>query len=109
MPEEMREKLKRAAAFNEGYRKDGGARAAAQLDMQWHTLAVGAVAADMDAFEAAALDPGGNGDAGDSAAVIGQATLHISGAGGMRRDTMRISGARRWMRRAGGGLRSMAG
>ena len=55
MPEEMREKLKRAAAFNEGYRKME-VLAAAQLDMQWHTLAVGAVAADMDAFEAAALD-----------------------------------------------------
>jgi peptidyl-dipeptidase Dcp len=54
MPEAMRENLKRASAFNEGYRKME-VLAAAQLDMQWHTLATGEGVEDTDAFEEAAL------------------------------------------------------
>jgi peptidyl-dipeptidase Dcp len=54
MPEELAAKLKRAKDFNRGY---GVAEvlAAAQLDMEWHTLATGTVVEDTDAFEKAAL------------------------------------------------------
>jgi peptidyl-dipeptidase Dcp len=54
MPQELVDKIKRAAAFNQGYDLTE-LLAAAELDMKWHTLAAGAPAPDVDAFEAAAL------------------------------------------------------
>ena len=54
MPQELVDKIKRAATFNQGYALTE-LLAAAQLDMQWHTLAAGAPKPDVDAFEAAAL------------------------------------------------------
>ena len=54
MPAALAAKLKTAAKFNEGYSK-AEVLAAAQLDMQWHTLAAGSPLQDSDAFEKAAL------------------------------------------------------
>ncbi len=55
IPAELAAKIKKAADFNQGY---GLAELleAAQLDMQWHTLAAGAKIGDADAFEKAALE-----------------------------------------------------
>ncbi len=55
MPAELAAKLKRAADFNQGYALTE-LLAAAELDMQWHTLAAGAPLQEPDAFEQAALD-----------------------------------------------------
>ncbi len=54
MPQELVDKIKRAATFNQGYALTE-LLAAAELDMQWHTMAAGAPKPDVDAFEAAAL------------------------------------------------------
>jgi peptidyl-dipeptidase Dcp len=54
MPEELVAKIKKAAKFNQGYLVTE-ALAAAELDMQWHTLAAGEPLQDVDAFEKAAL------------------------------------------------------
>ena len=54
MPSELVAKVKRAAKFNKGYDM-GETIAAAELDMRWHELPVGAAPTDVDAFEAAAL------------------------------------------------------
>jgi peptidyl-dipeptidase Dcp len=54
MPEQLVAKIKKAAKFNQGYLMTE-ALAAAELDMQWHTLAVGEPLQDVDAFEKAAL------------------------------------------------------
>lgn len=54
MPAALVEKLKAAATFNQGYRL-AELLEAAQLDMQWHTLAASAPLQDADAFETAAL------------------------------------------------------
>jgi peptidyl-dipeptidase Dcp len=54
MPAELVEKIKRASKFNEGYLVSE-AQAAAQLDMQWHTLPASAPLQNVDVFEAAAL------------------------------------------------------
>jgi len=48
------EKIKKADTFNQGYDLTE-LLAAAQLDMQWHTLAAGAPKVDVDAFELQAL------------------------------------------------------
>jgi len=53
MPQALIDKIKKAATFNQGYALTE-LLAAANLDMQWHTLAPGA-AADVDRFEADAL------------------------------------------------------
>lgn len=55
MPEELKAKLLKAGKFNEGY-KVTELLAAAELDMQWHTLPAEAPLADPDAFEKAALE-----------------------------------------------------
>jgi peptidyl-dipeptidase Dcp len=55
MPEELSEKIKKAAKFNEGYLVTE-ALAAAELDLQWHTLPADAPKQDVDAFEKAALE-----------------------------------------------------
>ncbi|ADW69127.1 peptidyl-dipeptidase Dcp [Granulicella tundricola] len=55
MPEELAAKLKRAATFNQGYALTE-LLAAAELDMQWHTLGAGMPAQEADAFEKAALE-----------------------------------------------------
>jgi peptidyl-dipeptidase Dcp len=55
MPEELAAKIKKAATFNEGYALTE-LLAAAELDMQWHTLPVGAPVESPDAFEKAALE-----------------------------------------------------
>ncbi len=55
MPEELAAKIKKAATFNQGYELTE-LLAAAELDMQWHTLSAGVVPADTDVFEKAALE-----------------------------------------------------
>jgi peptidyl-dipeptidase Dcp len=54
MPQALLDKIKKAAAFNEGY-KLTEILAAADLDMQWHTLTPGTPVTDVDAFEKEAL------------------------------------------------------
>jgi peptidyl-dipeptidase Dcp len=54
MPEELVAKIKKAATFNQGYMMTE-LLAAAELDMQWHTLPANAPLQDVDAFEKAAL------------------------------------------------------
>jgi peptidyl-dipeptidase Dcp len=55
MPAELAAKIKKAEDFNQGY-KLTELLAAAELDMQWHTLPVSAVLESPDAFEKAALE-----------------------------------------------------
>ncbi len=55
MPEELAAKLKRAATFNQGYMLTE-LLAAAELDMQWHTLPADAPLEEPDAFEKQALE-----------------------------------------------------
>lgn len=55
IPDALKEKIKKAAGFNQGYALTE-ALAASQLDMQWHTLTTNNKVSDVDAFEAAALD-----------------------------------------------------
>ena len=54
MPQELLDKVKKAATFNQGYAFTE-ALAAADLDMQWHTLPATAPLQDVDKFEAEAL------------------------------------------------------
>jgi peptidyl-dipeptidase Dcp len=54
MPEELAGKIKRAVDFNQGYLLTELV-AAAELDMQWHSLPAGEGLQDPDAFEKAAL------------------------------------------------------
>ncbi len=54
MPAELESKLRRTKNFNGGHAL-AEVLAAAQMDMQWHTLASGAPVQDTAAFEAAAL------------------------------------------------------
>ena len=54
MPEDLKAKLLRAGKFNEGY-KVTELLAAAELDMQWHTLPAEAPLQDPDTFEQSAL------------------------------------------------------
>jgi peptidyl-dipeptidase Dcp len=54
MPAELAAKIKKAAAFNQGYMLTE-LLAAAELDMQWHTLAPDAPLENPDSFETAAL------------------------------------------------------
>ncbi len=58
MPQALVDKIKKAATFNKGYEM-GELEAAAQLDIQWHTLAKGAVIKDVSAFETEALKRAG--------------------------------------------------
>ena len=58
MPQPLVDKIKRAATFDQGYRL-GELLAAAELDLQWHTLGAGAPLQDADAFETAALKRAG--------------------------------------------------
>ena len=55
MPKELAAKLKEAATFNQGYDRTE-VLAAAELDMQWHTLPAGAPLEDPAKFERAALE-----------------------------------------------------
>jgi peptidyl-dipeptidase Dcp len=55
MPAELAAKIKKAHDFNEGYALTE-LLAAAELDMQWHTLPVSAPLESPDAFEKAALE-----------------------------------------------------
>jgi peptidyl-dipeptidase Dcp len=54
MPQELRDKIRRARDFNAGYRMTELV-AAAQLDMQWHTLPASAPLQDPDKFQSEAL------------------------------------------------------
>ena len=54
MPAELAEKIKKAAKFNQGYGLTE-LLAAAELDMQWHTLPADAALQNPDTFEAEAL------------------------------------------------------
>ena len=54
MPEELAAKIKKAANFNQGYLLTE-LLAAAELDMQWHSLAVGEGLQDPDTFETSGL------------------------------------------------------
>ena len=55
IPPELAEKIKRSATFNQGYRLTE-LLAAAELDMQWHTIAAGLPLQDPDTFEKSALE-----------------------------------------------------
>jgi peptidyl-dipeptidase Dcp len=55
MPAELAAKLKKARTFNQGY-KLAEILAAAELDLEWHTLAVTAPLEDPDVFERDALE-----------------------------------------------------
>jgi peptidyl-dipeptidase Dcp len=55
MPAELAAKIRKAATFNQGYELMELV-AAAELDMQWHTIAPGTKVPDVDAFEKAALE-----------------------------------------------------
>jgi peptidyl-dipeptidase Dcp len=55
MPAELAAKIKKARDFNQGYALTE-LLAAAELDMQWHTLPVSGVLENPDAFEKAALE-----------------------------------------------------
>ncbi len=55
MPDELAAKIKKAAKFNQGYALTE-LLAAAELDMQWHTLAADAPLQKPDAFEKEALE-----------------------------------------------------
>jgi peptidyl-dipeptidase Dcp len=55
MPQELVDKIHKSQKFNQGYLVLE-ALAAAQLDMQWHTLPASAPLQDVDAFEKAALE-----------------------------------------------------
>jgi peptidyl-dipeptidase Dcp len=54
MPQTLIDKIKKAATFNQGYGLTE-VLAAADLDMQWHTIATGLPLQDADKFEATAL------------------------------------------------------
>ncbi len=54
MPQELLDKIKKAATFNQGYGLTE-ILAAASLDMKWHTIAPDLVLQSVDNFEAAAL------------------------------------------------------
>jgi peptidyl-dipeptidase Dcp len=54
MPQVLVDKIKKAATFNQGYALTE-ALAAAELDLQWHTLPAGSALQDVDKFELAAL------------------------------------------------------
>lgn len=54
MPQALLDKIKKAATFNQGYALTE-ALAAAELDMQWHTLPAGSPLQDVDKFELSAL------------------------------------------------------
>ncbi len=54
MPAELAEKVKKSATFNQGYALTE-LLAAAELDMQWHTVPASAPLQDPDVFETAAL------------------------------------------------------
>jgi peptidyl-dipeptidase Dcp len=54
MPQVLLDKIKKAATFNEGYALTE-ILAAADLDLQWHAIAAGTPAQDVDAFEKEAL------------------------------------------------------
>jgi len=54
MPDELAEKIRKAATFNQGYEL-GELLAAAELDMQWHSLPKDAPKPDVDRFESGAL------------------------------------------------------
>jgi peptidyl-dipeptidase Dcp len=58
MPAELAAKIKNAADFNQGYELTE-LLAAAELDMQWHSLPVGAPLQQPDEFEKAALEKKG--------------------------------------------------
>jgi peptidyl-dipeptidase Dcp len=55
MPQELRDKIKRAENFNQGY-KMTELLAAAELDMQWHMLPAGSPLQDPDEFQRQALE-----------------------------------------------------
>ncbi|QDW25469.1 dipeptidyl carboxypeptidase II [Pedobacter sp. KBS0701] len=54
MPQALLDKIKKAGSFNQGYIFTE-ALAAADLDMQWHTISPGSPLQDVDKFEAEAL------------------------------------------------------
>ena len=54
MPQDLADKIKKAATFNQGYSLTE-ILGAAELDMQWHLLPVGSPEQAVDAFETAAL------------------------------------------------------
>ena len=54
MPQALADKIQKASKFNTGYAL-GEALAAAELDMQWHTLPAGAPKENVDTFESEAL------------------------------------------------------
>ncbi len=58
IPQALVDKIQKAAKFDQGY-AFGELLAAAELDMQWHTLPASAPKQDVDAFETKALKAAG--------------------------------------------------
>jgi peptidyl-dipeptidase Dcp len=58
MPQDLADKIKKAATFNQGYSLTEILEAA-QLDMRWHSLPVGSPEQTVDAFEAASMKAAG--------------------------------------------------
>lgn len=58
MPQALVDKIKKAGTFNQGYALTE-ALAAAELDLQWHTVGVDGAPTDVDQFETAALNKTG--------------------------------------------------
>ena len=94
MPIELAAKLKKAEKFNQGYALTEVV-AAAELDMQWHTLPASDPLKNPDEFEKEALKKT-HLLISYVHRVTGRVTFHTSGALAMRRVTMRICGARCW-------------
>ncbi|WP_246022650.1 peptidyl-dipeptidase Dcp [Filimonas effusa] len=54
MPQALKDKIKKAATFNQGYALTE-ILAASELDMQWHTIPAGSAKQNVDSFETTAL------------------------------------------------------
>ncbi len=81
MPAELAAKIKKAETFNQGYALTE-LLAAAELDMQWHTLPADAPLQDADAFEKAALEKTAPRPHRTSRPATAPPTSPTSGAGG---------------------------
>ena len=108
MPAELVAKIRKAAKFNQGYQLTE-LLAAAELDMQWHTLPVSAPVEQPDEFEKAGAGAGSILRWLRCRRDIGRATSRTSGVGDIRLGTMHISGARCWTMMLTSGSRTMVG
>ena len=97
MPAELAAKIKKAETFNQGYMLTE-LLAAAELDMQWHTLAPDAPLQNPDTFETAALEQDASA-AQRRAAALPLQLLHAHLGQRLRRRLLRLSLVRNARRR----------